>query len=106
MVQFTRHRPATLARPRDARVAAAACEALESRAYRSATYSVGDFDHDGTLDLKVRGSSSKEHVVITEDIVAGTTTLWLDQDTNNAHNSKDVIKTFDMSFSSIDVDLS
>src|SRR3954471_15925869 len=106
MVQFTRHRPATPPRPRDARVVVAACEALEARAYRSATYSVADFDHDGTLDLKVRGSSSKEHVVITDDPAAGTTTLWLDQDTNNAQNSKDVVKTFDTSFGSIDVDLS
>src|SRR5688572_18854334 len=107
MVQFTRHRAANPPRqPRDPRVAAAACEALEGRAYRSASYSVKDYDNDGTLDLRVRGSSSKEHVVITEDPVAGTTTLWLDQDTNNTQNSKDVVRTFDISFGTIDVDLS
>jgi hypothetical protein len=108
MVQFTRPRAAISSprQPRDARVVTAACEALEGRAYRSATYSVGDFDHDGSADLKVRGSSSKEHVVITQDPAAGTTTLWLDQDTNNAQNSKDVFKTFDTPFGTIDVDLS
>ena len=74
--------------------------------YRSASYSIKDFDNNGTPDLKVTGSSSKEHVVITEDPVAGTTTLWLDQDANNAQNSKDVVKTFDNSFGSIIVDLS
>ncbi len=92
--------------PRDPRVAAAAFEALESRICRSATYSVNDFDHNGTLDLRVRGSSSKEHVVITENPDAGTTTLWLDQNTNNIQDSKDVIKNFaGGSFGTIDVDL-
>ena len=116
MVQFTRRRPAAATpsnrQPRggfDARataITAAACEALESRAYRSATFSIGDFDHDGIIDLKVRGSSSKEHVVITEDPAAETTVLWLDQDANNSQNSKDVVKTFDFNFGTIDVDLS
>jgi len=99
----TRRRP----RPRDPRVAAAAFEALESRLCRSATYSVGDFDKDGTVDLRVRGSSSKEHVVITESPDDGTTTLWLDQNTNNVVDSKDVVKNFTGgSFETIDVDLS
>jgi hypothetical protein len=91
---------------RDARVITAACEALEGRAYFAATYSVGDFDNDGTVDLRVRGSSAKEHVVITEDPVNGTTTLWLDQDFNNSKNSRDVVKTFNTPFETIDVDLS
>src|SRR4051812_28493176 len=107
-MQFqSRHRlPSSVApRPhrRDPRVLAAACEALESRAYRSATWTVGDLDHNGSLDLRVRGSSSKEHVVVTDDPANGTTTLWLDQDGNNVVNSKDVFKVFPNSFETIDI---
>jgi hypothetical protein len=91
---------------RDLRIVAAACEALETRTCRSATCSIGDFDNDGEFDLKVRGSSSEEHVVVTEDPVAGTTTLWLDQDGNNRKNSNDVVKDLSFLFASIDVYLS
>ena len=112
MVIFPRQRARRSSRPLNARVAAAAaraasaaCEALEPRAYWSASFALKDLDRDGTLDLKVTGSSSKEHVVIIEDAVAGTTTLWLDQDGNNLQNSKDVIREISGPLGTISVDL-
>lgn len=105
MHKHSRHRLPLSSPRRDARIAAAACEALEGRAYFAASFTVADFDSDGTVDLRVRGSTGREHVVITEDPVNGTTTLWLDQNLNNVQNSTDVFKTFTTPFETFDVDL-
>src|SRR5688500_1287390 len=90
----------------DPRLSRAVSETLETRLCMSASYTTGDFDNNGSTDLRVWGSCSKERVVSSAGPAAGSTALYFDRTVNNIVVSSGRTIVLEDVFETIDADLS
>ncbi len=95
---------AHLHRPRQVRARRIEIESLESRLQMSVSLQVGDFDHNGTTDLRITGNSNARIVTITDNSAANTTTVTVDATGNGSLTDQgDINRTFHNQFETVDV---